>query len=142
VLVVDANIAVKWFSNEDDSVLALEITERKTLLYAPELIQWEVLAGICKNAKKSNANADVIKDSCQQWFDFLDNRDILIWDNKSLQSKAIDLSVSLQHQFQDCLYLALAMELDAELITADKTFAKRAMSCFSRISFLHGNDQL
>ena len=136
MLVVDANIAVKWFSKERGSDLALFVMKRQTLLYAPEIIHWEVLGGILKAARRGEVAADDARESCSNWLQFLDDRNILLWESKSLQKTAIELSLSLGHGFQDCLYLALAMELEAELITADEPFWKRAIPTYLRISYL------
>jgi predicted nucleic acid-binding protein len=49
---------------------------------------------------------------------------------------AVRLSLAIRHALQDCLYLALAMRLDAELAIADSTFAARAGTAHHAVRLL------
>jgi predicted nucleic acid-binding protein len=54
--------------------------------------------------------------------------------------RAANLSCQLSHAVADCLYLALAERLDARLVTADVTFARRASTDYGAVRLLSDLD--
>jgi predicted nucleic acid-binding protein len=55
-----------------------------------------------------------------------------------LLDDAIELTLQIRHNLQDCLYLAAARKLGAELITADGKFRDRVHPFDSRVTLLRG----
>jgi predicted nucleic acid-binding protein len=51
-------------------------------------------------------------------------------------AKASNLALALGHPLKDCIYLALAMELECELVTCDAKFAAKAASTWDRVRVL------
>jgi predicted nucleic acid-binding protein len=49
---------------------------------------------------------------------------------------ASQLALDLGHPLKDCLYLALAMELDCDLVTCDARFAEKAKGVWDRVRVL------
>jgi len=56
----------------------------------------------------------------------------------SNRAEYIELTLQIRHNLQDCLYLAAARKLGAELITADSKFRDRVHPFDSRITLLRG----
>ena len=49
---------------------------------------------------------------------------------------AAGLAVDLGHPLKDCIYLALAIELECELVTADARFAEKAKGVWDKVRVL------
>jgi predicted nucleic acid-binding protein len=121
-LIVDASVAVKWVISEPGrsaafSLLGLYEAERIGLA-APRLIAHEVastLSKLSRRRKISNSQADYAFRSFQSHVPEL-------VDDAELASPALLLSLQHQMSYWDCLYLALAIERRADLITADRRF--------------------
>jgi predicted nucleic acid-binding protein len=53
-----------------------------------------------------------------------------------LVAEAAGIALRLGHPLADCLYLALAIELDCDLATCDAKFQARASSAYPRVQLL------
>ena len=121
-LIVDASVAVKWVISEPGrsaavSLLGLYEADR-IYLAAPRLIVHEVASTLSKLSRRKkipNSNADYAFRSFEL------HRPELV-DDAELASPALSLSLQHQMSYWDCLYLALAIERRADLITADWRF--------------------
>jgi predicted nucleic acid-binding protein len=140
MIVVDANIAAKWLLPEPGSDEAIALQEGPHQLVAPDLIRLEVAAAITRRVradKKPLPPKEAVR-RYQKWIRLLDQATISLIPESDLLAEAVDLAVLIKHPLQDCLYLAAAIRLDAELITADETFLKRAIRHYPRVSLLPG----
>jgi len=121
--VVDASVAVKWFTKERGHTRAVALRqahlEEKISLVAPDLLVYEVA-----NALRYNKNLAIsdIKEAVKA-LNLLGVR--LYPPAKELLGKAIDLAAEYSITIYDASYLALTHELDAQLITADKKLAEK-----------------
>jgi predicted nucleic acid-binding protein len=50
--------------------------------------------------------------------------------------RATNLAIDLGHPLKDCIYLALAMELGCDLVTADARFAAKAREVWAGVRVL------
>jgi predicted nucleic acid-binding protein len=140
MIVVDANVAAKWLLPEPGSDEAIALQEGPHQLVAPDLIRLEVAAAITRRVraeKKPLPPKEAVR-QYQKWMRLLDQATITLIPESDLLSQAVDLAVLIKHPLQDCLYLAAAMQLDPELITADDTFQKRANRHYPHVSMLPG----
>ena len=53
-----------------------------------------------------------------------------------LMKSGVDIALELGHPLTDCLYLALAIDLDCELATCDVKFRAKAAPIYPRIKLL------
>lgn len=53
-----------------------------------------------------------------------------------MSAQASDVALRLGHPFVDCIYLALAVELHCDLVTADRAFFAKAAGEFDRVRLL------
>ena len=121
-LIVDASVAVKWVISEPGRsaavpLLSLYEADRIDLL-APRLLVHEVASALSKLSRRrkiSNSHADYAFRSFELHLPEL-------VDDAELASPALSLSLQHQMSYWDCLYLALAIERRADLITADRRF--------------------
>jgi|SRR3989344_2587493 len=119
--VVDASIAVKWFTNEGDTKDALKIRDAhingEIVIIVPDLIFLEVL-----NAFKYKK---LDKES-------LNNVNENLWDlqlhvekmNSYILDKAISISLEYDLTLYDSMYAAIAQIHGCPLITADEKLKK------------------
>ncbi len=140
MIVIDASVAAKWYLPEAGSEQAVALQEGPDELFGPDLIRLEVAAAITRRvrAKEKPIPAQEATDRCAAWLRMLDRAVISLVPERELLDDAIALSVKLRHTLQDCMYLALALRLDAPLVTADKPFQERAVAHFSRVTMLPG----
>ncbi len=137
--IVDASVAVKWVTGEQNREKANELFAGGDPLAGPSLLRIEVMAAIARKTRFHEITpADAVA-SADLWSAIL-NGDVLLIPEDADLPRALALSIELDHPLQDCVYLALAERLDAALVTADeKFFAKvrrkhprvRALSSFT-----------
>lgn len=123
--VLDASIAVKWYSayGEDDLARADELlqvyVEGSCEFMAPTLIVYEL-----GNALRFNPNFKVpdIKRAMKDFFDL----QITLEDPSQFMNSAIDLAFKYSLTVYDAVYAALSQITGIPLITADYQFYTRA----------------
>ena len=125
MIVVDANVAIKWFLREPGSDAALELLSGVEQLVAPDLIEIEVPGALTRSFRQGYITEAIARERCSAWADRLSDGAITLLSSQSLLSEATTLSLEIRHSLQDCLYLAAAKHLGADLITADRPFWKR-----------------
>jgi predicted nucleic acid-binding protein len=115
-LVVDASVAVKWVLAESDSELAQQIVHASLL--APDLLLIE-----CGNAIWWHAQlGEVDPAEVPQLWAVLRAMPVEIVASPELVEPALDLAVALNHPIYDCLYLALALDRGARVVSTDRRF--------------------
>jgi predicted nucleic acid-binding protein len=114
-LIVDASVAVKWFSQETDSDKAEALLSGVQPLIAPDLIIAEIGNALWKKVGRRLLQGDqAIKAMVDApgFFDRLVSLD-------ELGPRAAEMAVELRHPAYDCFYLALAERERAPLVSAD-----------------------
>lgn len=138
MIVVDASLAVKWFlaepfSDQAASVLSAYVGQ----IFVPDLMLVEVTSALVRNAnmvKSSRANVEVALDRFGKLI--ADGDVVTRRSSDTAIRQSADTAITLGHPLKDCLYLALAMELDCELVTCDAKFAERAKGVWARVRVL------
>jgi len=131
--VVDASVAAKWllpaageeFVTQANQVLSLHV-RRELQLLAPDLI-WAELGNILwKAARRNRTTRSHAEDSLEQFRDL----DLEIIPAEGLLVSALQIASTYDRSFYDSLYVALALQAKAELITADERLANALASRF------------
>lgn len=122
-LVVDASVAVKWFTDEDGMIISRrllkEMQEGRKVLYAPNLLIYEVANVLNWSKKLEEERISIALNS------IFDSDLRLIELDTSLTAVAVNLMTAHRMSFYDASYAALAKMLKIPLITADaKHFGK------------------
>lgn len=138
MIVVDANVAVKWFLPEKASADAEKLLSDNKRLVAPGLIRMEVAGAITRKVRTDELAGEEALRLCEIWFRQLAEEIVTLVPDEELLHDAVKLSVQIKHPLQDCLYLAVAKRLDAPLVTADALFRDRALPCYKRVALLPG----
>jgi predicted nucleic acid-binding protein len=118
-VVVDASVAAKWFLPEPNAEVALRLLDGRRRLVAPDLIGAEVGNIIWKlHARKLLAAAEAA-----EMIEHFLSMPLEIHDSAFLLAPALEIAIATRCTVYDSLYLALAVELDATVVTADQRWA-------------------
>jgi predicted nucleic acid-binding protein len=117
--VVDASVAIKWLIDEPLSEHAARLLDSDVPLVAPELIYAEAANALWAIARRGQIDiADV-----HEALDVLAVAPLTVPSSmRQLMAAAARLANDLDHPVYDCLYLALALQEERPLITADRRF--------------------
>jgi predicted nucleic acid-binding protein len=138
MIVVDASLAVKWFFDEVDSETAANVLEQWAgRLAAPDVMAIEVASALVRQANSVKPETLETAAALDKWAIILSQPTIKFHRTtpESLR-EAAQLAMELGHPFKDCLYLALAIELDCDFVTCDARFAAKAAEMFPRTTLL------
>jgi predicted nucleic acid-binding protein len=127
-LIVDASVAVKWLAAEPLQAEARALADLDDQLMAPDIVVAEVGNALwkrCRRGEISTRGAIRAVDALPNAFDRL-------FPSRPLSAEAMRLSIALDHPIYDCFYLALAQQIDAPIITADR----RLLSVAGRLPHL------
>lgn len=126
VIVLDASVAAKWFlpsSNETLTDEALHLLQRyatgEVRFVVPDLF-WAEIANILWKAIRQGRST---KFSAQTALDSLRQRNLPTISSNALVSQALAIAIGSDRTVYDSLYVALAIESNAQFVTADKRLA-------------------
>ena len=123
--VLDTSVAVKWFADEGGTEQAkadqlLDALGRGDfILKAPELLLFEVANALMISHKFPSAK---VIDSLAFLRRLKIDVELLNW---STLAKAVEIASACQATIYDSYFLALALETDSVLITADEAFLRK-----------------
>lgn len=121
MIVVDASVAVKWFVAEWLHDEARGLLDRPEALVAPDLLPVETANVAWKKLRRGELTAG----EASQLVAVLLGGVPALRPSRELLPRALDLAAGLDHAVYDCLYLALALEEQATLVTADHRLHER-----------------
>jgi len=117
--VLDCSVAAKWVLPESDRAPALVWFDRyasgEVLLIAPDLLLAEFASLIAKRQRRKEVSVA----QAQKAFSLMVNCAPRMFDMRPLLLRALGLSLEYQLSLWDCVYLALAVEHDCPVLTAD-----------------------
>jgi predicted nucleic acid-binding protein len=119
-VIVDASVVVKWFVVEDLHPEARQLLSGSEPLLAPDLVATEVANALWVKVGRGEMD----ETAAVRAIAAVSGRgEPEIRPSPPLARRAFDLARALDHPVYDCVYLALAEELDVPLVTADARFA-------------------
>ena len=122
-LVVDASVVVKWLVLESDSEHAIRLLNSSPQFCAPELVFAEAANALWAIHRRGKIAASDLVEAIA----VLQNAPISIPRPMSkLMPAASQLAIDLDHPVYDCFYLALAIQTQYPVVTADQTFYRKA----------------
>ena len=118
ILVVDASVALKWVVEEEGSEAAAALGAHS--LAAPALLLEE-----CANVLwVKRRRAELTSDEARARLRLLREAPVELVPSAGLLDQALELAIHLDQTVYDCIYLALAVHLDGQLVTADRRLAE------------------
>ena len=117
--VVDASVAVKWLVAEAFSEQAARLLDEKLTLIAPELLFAEASNALWAMCRRG----DITKPDFGEAMEALRAAPVETpFSMRQLAASAARLAVDLDHPVYDCFYLALAVQEQYPVVTADRRF--------------------
>ena len=138
MIVVDASVALKWYVKEAGSEAADHILTGEQRPVAPELLRVEVVSALCNQHRLYGKPKEHIALLCARWIRDLEDYSVRLFDQARLMEQSWNIALAFQHAVYDCVYLALAEQLGAPLVTADRTFVEKVQPAFPRARLLAG----
>jgi predicted nucleic acid-binding protein len=133
VVVVDASVAAKWFLPENgealaDRALALlnKYDKKEVQFVVPDLFYVEIASAIWK-AVRTGRVPGAFGD---QALVLLTQREFATVPSLKLLDKAFQIATVFERTVYDCIYVALAVQSKAQLITADERLANSLAAHF------------
>lgn len=119
-MIIDASVALKWLVPEEGSDSARALLTRVDLV-GPTLLHIEVANGLRKKARRgelaSTPDLSALIESVAGFVQTVDETPLL--------ARALSLALRFDHAVYDCVYLAMAEQIDGELVTADLNFLRK-----------------
>lgn len=138
MIVIDACIGVKWFLDEAGSEAAVKLlVAERDHITGPELFAVEVAATLVREANARKPLADDMRLALTRLTALFGSGAISL--NRMTPQNIADaglLAIDLGHPLKDCIYLALAMQLECPLVTADARFAAKARNVYADVRVL------
>jgi predicted nucleic acid-binding protein len=120
-LVVDASVACKWYLAEPLADLARGLIVSGERLLAPDLILVEVANVLWQRLRRN----EIPREQALLAIRHLPTVPSALVQASGLLSRAVEVAVALDHPVYDGLYLALAEEESAELVTTDERLLRK-----------------
>ena len=117
--VVDASIVVKWLVAEEWSEESSRLLEAGVALIAPELLFAEASNALWAMHRRGDVTRKDLADAAEA----LKSAPVVVpVSMRRLAASATRLAVDLGHPVHDCFYLALGIQEQYPVVTADKRF--------------------
>ncbi|MDZ7719616.1 MAG: type II toxin-antitoxin system VapC family toxin [Balneolaceae bacterium] len=116
--VIDACVAIKWFLPETGYEMAGEIFKSHNKMMAPDLFFIEFDAVVTKKVRQKLVD----REDANKMYQEIRNIPFEIIPYSLISNIAFDLSSALSISLYDACYLAVAIEFDEKIFTADKRF--------------------
>ena len=138
MIVVDASLAVKWYVRESLSTQALALALRhEGDIAVPDVFVTEVMGALVRRANIDKTLRTDSEASLRRFAAVFEEQTIKAQrSNPAIMAHAANLALDLGHPLKDCIYLALAIELGCDLVTADARFAAKAKGVWDRVRVL------
>jgi predicted nucleic acid-binding protein len=116
-IVIDASVAVKWVVDERGSDAALALHKEGELI-APALWLAEAANALWKNVRAGNMTAE----EANELFAELRDAPVTTVAIDPHMPTALALATELRHPVYDCIYLAVAIFRNTQVVTDDRRF--------------------
>lgn len=118
--VLDASVALKWFLPEEQSEHALRLRAASADLHVPAFFLLEFGHVVCKKQRRRELSMD----DAVYIVRIIRSVALRRHEDAALLPRALELALRLNSGLYDCMYLALAIELDCRLVTADRRLTR------------------
>jgi predicted nucleic acid-binding protein len=119
--VIDTSVAIKWYLPEVHQPEALRFLDPSFDRHAPDFIHSELGSVLLKKVRRG----EVSSGEGRRYLGQLAAAPLLAQDALPLRPLAFEVALRIGSSFYDGLFLALAMQLDGRLVTADDKFYRK-----------------
>jgi len=118
VFVVDASVGAKWWFPEEHHDAAVRLRNPAHELHVPDLFDVEVCSVVCKRVRRK----EITPAEGKRVFDQLERVPLRRHTDRKLLQLSFEIATATTRALYDCHYLALALTLEARMVTADDRF--------------------
>jgi predicted nucleic acid-binding protein len=126
MIVIDASVAIKWYISEATSKKALDLKHRGVTFYAPDIVYIEVFNCFMRLWRSHIISETACKTLANEWRINLEQGIISLSPSSAYFEQGTALALKHTHPMADCLYLAMAKQMNAVLVTADQGLSRLA----------------
>lgn len=121
MIVVDANVAIKWVVEQPHFERARDIVARGTVLIVPAMFVAEVTSTLWRYIRINEISASQARSGLASILSQIS----IFEQDADLADEALERGTELNCSPYDCFYLASAMRRGAPFVTADRRFINR-----------------
>jgi predicted nucleic acid-binding protein len=118
LFVVDANVGIKWVLSEVHSEAALRLLNDDSELLVPDFFFPEIGNILWKRVRRGETTLEL----AQNDLSVLMGGDLQICPSEPLMPMALEIAARIDQAVYDCVYLALAIAHQCQMVTADERF--------------------
>ncbi|WP_396595544.1 type II toxin-antitoxin system VapC family toxin [Brevundimonas sp. R86498] len=124
MIVVDASVALKWVFDEEYGDEAVALRNAPDVPIAPTLMLIEAGNALWRRVGREELNAE----EAAELLRVLHGLPVGYVEEQALVAPALALATAMQHPIYECIYLALALQEDVQIATADVRFARKLIA--------------
>lgn len=134
--VIDASVAAKWLLTEEHTDEAENLLVEGIALSAPDLLYTEIGNALWKRVRAREMTLDMGREALVR----LREIDVIVTPASLLLDHAFELACEHRRTVYDSIYLALALQEDSVLVTADQRFynAMRRTPLADKVEWIGG----
>jgi predicted nucleic acid-binding protein len=136
VIVVDANVAIKWVIDQPLRDRAREIVARRISVVAPSMFVAETATALWKYVRAG----EIDEHQARQGLSLVLGQISLFEQDAILADEALQIGLQLNYAPYDCFYLVLAMQRGVPLVTVDQRFINRIAQTTYKSRVVHLSD--
>lgn len=116
--VVDASVAAKWYLPEEHFESAAKLLNDQFILHVPDLFYSEIASVLWKRVSRSELDSNKALEilNAIEIFPFKTNK------SNTFMVAAFEIACQIKCTVYDSLYLAIAVNHNCQMVTADKRF--------------------
>lgn len=118
MIVLDASVVIKLLTQEQGSAQAIDRIEREPDRIAPDWLHVEIASALSKKVRYGVLPVEQAHQALAAVASIMPD----LVPGAARLDAALKLSILLRHALYDCLYLALAIEQQCVMLTADRKF--------------------
>lgn len=118
IVVVDAGVAVKWYVEEEHTREAELLLDKRFEIHAPDLLLPEFGNVLWKKCRSDDLDENTARGAIGS----IGDRGIFFHSSSKLLNSAFTGALETGQSYYDWTYLALAIALECNLVTADRRF--------------------
>ncbi len=118
--VVDASVAVRWIVPERGATEALALLARPIDWIAPRLMLSEVASALRRKVEASELSQELATQGLDFILTAMGRGALRLHRDETVIRSALTMAFAHRHKVPDCVYLALAEQAGAAVVTADR----------------------
>jgi predicted nucleic acid-binding protein len=126
--VLDASVAVRWIVPELGATEALALLSQPIDWIAPRLMLTEITSALRRKVGAGELNEELATQGLNFILAATGRGALRLYRDETVIRSALTMALAHRHKVADCVYLALAEQVGAAIVTADRRLSSLAES--------------